>query len=66
MIYMKHYAWIPTERKAPNLYMIRVGSINHSLLVTHAKYKQIRTTCLLPPDDVKPCPRQYETKFWLV
>jgi len=25
MIYMKHYAWIPVKRKAPNLYMICVG-----------------------------------------
>jgi hypothetical protein len=63
MIYMKHYAWIPMKRKAPNLYMIYVGSVNHSLLVTHAKYKQIRTTCLPPPDGVKSCLQQYETKF---
>jgi hypothetical protein len=34
MIYMKHYAWIPTKRKAPNLYMFCVGSVNHPLLVT--------------------------------
>jgi hypothetical protein len=65
-IYMKHYAWIPTKRKAPNLYMFCVGSVNHSLLVTHAKYKQIRTTCLLAPDDAKSCSRQYEAKFSLV
>ena len=66
MIYMKHYAWILMKRKAPNLYMFYVGSVNHSLLITYAKYKQIRTTCLLPPDNAKSCPRQYETKFWLV
>jgi hypothetical protein len=66
MIYMKHYAWIPMKRKAPNLYMICVGSVNHLLLVTHAKYEQIRATCLLPPDDAKSCPWQYETKFLLV
>src|ERR1700678_1212644 len=65
MIYMKHYAWIPMKRKAPNLYMICVGSVNHSLLVTHVKYKQIRTTCLLPPDDATSCPRRYETKISL-
>src|ERR1700678_1496660 len=65
MIYMKHYAWIRMKRKAPNLYMICVGSVNHSLLVTNVKYKQIRTTCLLPPDDATSCPRRYETKISL-
>src|ERR1700677_981922 len=63
MIYMKHYAWIPMKRKAINLYMICVSSVNHSVWVTHAKYKQIPTTCLWPPDDAKPCPQLYETKY---
>src|ERR1700719_4244063 len=62
MIYMKHYAWIPMKRKAPNLYMIYVSSVNHSLPVTHAKYIQIRTICLLPPDR-KSYFQHYETKF---
>jgi hypothetical protein len=35
MIYIKHYAWIPMKKKVPNLCMICVGSVNHSLLVTH-------------------------------
>ena len=56
MIYMKHYAWILMKRKAPNLYMFCVGFVNHLLLVTHAEYKQIQSTYLLPPDDAKPCP----------
>src|ERR1700678_2047543 len=50
IIYMKHYTWIPTKRKALNLFMICVGSVIYPLLVTHAKYKQIQTTFLLPPD----------------
>ena len=66
MIYIKHYAWILTKRKAFNLFMICVGSVIHLLLVTHAKYKQIWTTFLLPPDDAKPYPQQYKTKFLLV
>ena len=37
MIYIKHYVWILTKRKAQNLYMIYVSSVNYSLLVTHAK-----------------------------
>ena len=45
--------------------MICVGFFIYFLLVTHAKFKQIRTTCLLPPDDAKPCHRLYETNFRL-
>ena len=63
---MKHYAWIPMKRKAPNLYMFYVGSVNHFALVTDAKFTQIHTTCLPPPDDTKAYPSQYKTKFWLV
>ena len=31
--YIKHFTWILMKRKALNLYMICVGSVNHSLLV---------------------------------
>ena len=54
------------KRKAPNLYMICVGSVNHSLLATYMKHKQIHTTCLLPSSDTKFCPWQYKTKSLLV
>ena len=56
----------PNQKKSTELIMICVGSVIHPLLVTHAKYKQIWTTFLLPPDNAKPYPQQYGTKFLLV
>ena len=52
MIYTKHYVWIPMKRKAPNLYMIYVGSDIHFLLVSC----KIQTD----PDYMLAAPRQCE------
>ena len=45
LIYMKHYAWIPMKRKAPNLYMFCVGFVNHSLLVMQSINRSRVHTC---------------------
>ena len=46
---MKHYVWILTERKAQNLYMIWISSVNNLSLVTHAKQTDPQYKALLYP-----------------
>ena len=48
MIYMKHYVWILTKRKAQNLYMICVSPVNYSLLVTHVKQTDLHYMLAAP------------------
>ena len=48
MIHMKHHVWILTKRKAQNLYMIYVSSVNYSSLVTHAKQTDLHYMLAAP------------------
>jgi hypothetical protein len=45
----------PDKKESNKLVHDLCRFFDYSLLVTHVKYKQIRTTCLLPPDVAKPC-----------